>query len=253
MKDIYNYLLPHIVTLTKRKDYIFCPLFTLRLYHPNMYVSEAHEKAFLQTEPHYDNGFGNYGISVWLPLQSIDHETGGICEFTTEEIQREFPKSGKNRFNFDSYLEHFESIDPILRKGTHQSTSAIGNVFIHFNALHGSTKPKGRSRLSFNFRLVPETEMYNKVKNIQDLYRLMNKSHTLFSALNLANLGDRLGAERLVEDNGFETPGGEIGRMVKHFVDSGMLWSTKLTPVKVHWSDEFKWSERLFSEGLLND
>lgn len=252
MTDIYNYLLPHIVTITERTDYLFCPLFTLRLYHPNQYVSAAHEKAFLQTEPHYDNGFGNYGISVWLPLQSIDQESGGLCEFTTDEIHTEFPESGKNRFNFDTYLEDLESIDPLLRNGTQQSTLSNGDVLIHFNALHGATKPKGRSRLSFNFRLIPETELSDKEKNIQDLYRLMNKSLTLFRALNLANLGDRLGAERLVADNSTDTPGEDIGKMIEHFVESGMLWSTKLTPVKVHWSDEFKWSERLFSEGLLN-
>ena len=252
MTDINNYLLPHIETLTQRTDYMICPLYTLRLYHPNIYISEAHEKAFLQTEPHYDNGFGNHGISIWLPLESIDHETGGLCEFTTKEIQREFPETERNRFNFDRYLEHFESVDPLLRKGTHQSTLPIGDVLIHFNVLHGATKPKGRSRLSFNFRLIPETELSDKAKNIQELYRLMNKSLPLFNALNLANLGDRLGAERLADDNDIETPEGEVGRMVKHFVDSGMLWSTKLSPVKVHWSDEFKWSERLFSEGQLN-
>ena len=43
----------------------------MRVYLGGAFMSEQHENSFLQTEPHFDNGFGINGVSAWIPFHKV--------------------------------------------------------------------------------------------------------------------------------------------------------------------------------------
>ena len=231
----------HVKRAVSDVNYVLCPLYTLRCYYPSVYVSERHEKALLQTEPHFDNGFGNEGVSIWVPFNDIDDETGGLCEFTNdEEIAKEFPKSPRNRYTFDAYLDRSEEIDPILRKGVHQPHVRSGGALLHWDLIHGATKPQTKPRLSFNFRIVPESQLSDKPENIKRLHRLYSSSFDTCAALHLHHIGDTVGAARLLQRR---TPTGDpdIDRKTLELSKRQIIVTPKLDKRTVHWRDEFSW------------
>lgn len=242
---ILKYLLPEVEKLYPRSDFQVCPLFTLRWYHPGLFISSEHESTYLQTEPHYDNAFNNYGISVWVPFHDIDESTGGLCFFKGSEIEKQFPRGGKNRYNFYSYLEECHQIDPLLKDMVILPEGKLGDIYIHSNALHAATKPLSEYRLSFNFRLIPQKQLQDKAQPVQDLYYYTNKETDFCNALNLAHLGDKVGASSLYKLQKNNPLFSADHLQFKEKFEKCLIGDRSLSQNKIHWRDEFSW--------ILND
>ena len=101
----------------KEEDLFLCPLFTLRQFTANEAISKGHQEAFLQTEPHFDNGFGHFGMSVWIPFHQISSETGGLCKFTGQLIDKKYSlNEGRNVLNHHRYYSNYKEHDTLLKK-----------------------------------------------------------------------------------------------------------------------------------------
>jgi hypothetical protein len=55
---------------------------------------------------------------------------------------------------------------------------AKGGALLHWDLIHGATKPRSKPRLSFNFRLIRDIELQNKENSIRRLHKLYGKSST---------------------------------------------------------------------------
>jgi len=172
------------------KDYVFYPVFYVRL-------SPCHTPGthLLDSQPHYDKSFGCYAYSFWMPLQTSNEETGGICLYPDEDVAREYVRRNENNRNdFLSYRDNSADLDQPLRGNAKVFSLEPGDV-VTFDSdmLHGATRPGTRNRISFDVRLLslaeqPEDSCPSRLIN------LFNSHIDLSNALNLMSLGDPDGA-----------------------------------------------------------
>ena len=150
-------------------DLMLHPIFYLRIGYPGNYYSDSYRYAFLDSQPHYDRAFGVDAYSFWVALENIDDESGGLAEFSSPETDAHFTlNDGRNRYNYDSYLEESGKIDAMLKSSCRAPHANAGDVLtFDSSVLHGATKPISRKRISFDFRLAPRRAVEGASDEVQ--------------------------------------------------------------------------------------
>jgi hypothetical protein len=169
----------------------FSPLIYPRICRPNYEVIK--NNALLYTEPHYDkiDGLSPFW-GVWVPLEEVNEETGGLCYFDMPNEIREihFPASKKN-FTLKSYITDHKNVDQIVAPYLRVISATPGDVIL-FNekCLHGATKPISKNRISINFQMMHES-ILGKLSGFEKLKIIYaNRYLDELNLINLFNLGD---------------------------------------------------------------
>jgi hypothetical protein len=194
-------LKPIAEKLYAEADLMLHPIFYLRIGYPGNNYSESYRDAFLDSQPHYDRAFGVDAYSFWVALDDIDDESGGLAEFSNPETDAHFTlDDGRNRYNYDLYLQKASEIDAMLKSSCRAPHANVGDVLtFDSSVLHGATKPKSRKRISFDLRLAPRRAIEAASDDVQVMFDVYNRSIDLCNACNLKFVGDDLGANRLCE------------------------------------------------------
>ena len=138
-------------------------------------MSEQHENSFLQTEPHFDNGFGINGVSAWIPFHKVTENTGGLCYFN-DDTGFKLGADKRNKLNFMRYYDNHSEYDNELKKSLEFLPVEKGECILHSKTLHGATKTT-TERSSFNLRYVSshDLELLADV-SLKNMYKLYNNS-----------------------------------------------------------------------------
>jgi hypothetical protein len=204
-KTTIDTLLPHLKNAARsfwgEKTFTFYPVFYVR-YSP----ASLGGNHFLDSQPHYDRSFQCFAYSFWIPLEQSNESTGGICLFTDEDLVSAFVQdSGKNSYDFLSYKDNSEKLDPLLRDKSITFTLDEGDV-VTFDSdlLHGATRPISKARFSFDVRLICLDDQ-EPGSCAPDLINTFNAHVDVSNAMNLMSLGDPLGANAVVSNLDFDT------------------------------------------------
>jgi len=195
-------LIPHIQRINGESELLIHPSFFLRLSFPeNNDLNKG--LSFLNTEPHYDHymkeGFEIQSFTFWVPFEDIDEESGGLCSFSTPEIFDYFTNQGRTRYNPGTYFKVAPEIDPLLKHSTMVHKIQAGDILtFDSNTLHGATRPRSRRRISFDFRLLPRTSLKGAPTSVHRLFDRINFEFDSYNVDNLIELGDFLGASRIL-------------------------------------------------------
>ncbi|MBI3252527.1 MAG: phytanoyl-CoA dioxygenase family protein [Candidatus Omnitrophica bacterium] len=242
---IKDYLAPQLRDFHgSREDFMLCPLFYLRFCQPGVFLSKEHEKAFLYTEPHYDTAYGVFGFSIWVPLEEINESTGGLCGFSTHvsDVVPAPLKGEKNRYNLNEYLSKAHEVDPLLKSEIVQYALKQGDALVFDpQTVHGATKPRSRRRLSFNFRFVPASQVRNASPTAKRLFDAIEKSLNLCNGINLAWLGDRLGASRVFSGLSPQEKDPRLMDIAAHFLSRSAAPGQADARWNLHWKQEYQW------------
>ncbi len=234
----------HVKKIYGGSDFLFHPVFYLRFSFPGVYYSKEHQAAFLDSQPHFDRSFNVNAFSFWLALDDVDEESGGLCSFQGHEVQEHFKLSdeGRNRYNYNGYLEASAAIDPVLRRSTVAPAIRSGDMLTFDSTLlHGATKPYSRRRVSFDFRLVSKKELSSASVTVKRMFEEINSDLDLCNAKNLMVLGDSLGSSRILR---------QIGNLRKNDEILNISEALQLRPpdpvilqpgARMAWKDEYKW------------
>lgn len=217
------------------------PLIYVRFCYPGVFLSKKHERAFLYTEPHYDSYYGGEGVTVWVPLEDTNPETGGLCYFDFDDNEVYFPKDGRNRYSIGRYLDDCQNIDPLLRQNIVDMPCATGSfLFFDKNILHGATKPVTRMRYSINFHLVERGTLPVNDDRTRTLFEAVNGNLDACNAINLYFLGDVKGYRRKMDK--LNRPTGDlcVDEMLDR-IESRTENVPRLGEGKMHWSEEYSW------------
>ena len=138
-------------------------------------MSEEHEKSLLQTEPHFDNGFGLNGISAWIPFHNVTEETGGLCYFNDDSDFKLDPEK-RNKLNFMRYYANHSEYDNKLKSTLVFKPVDRGDCILHSRTLHGAIKTT-TERSSFNLRYVSSNDLHKlSDTSLIKMYKLYNNS-----------------------------------------------------------------------------
>lgn len=183
------------------KDAFIHPIFYARISNPGVSHSAEREKAFLDSQPHYDRAFGVYAYSFWLAINQANKDSGGLCFFSSNGKDMKHFHAGwgeSNQYNYDGYLENYEQLDKAIKdKCIHPDIKAGQCYMFNSNVLHAATKPLSKKRASFDFRLIPSSELSAFGETPRKIILFFNENISLSNALNLFYLGDRKGALRV--------------------------------------------------------
>lgn len=225
-------------------DWVFNPLVYLRICYPGIYLSKNHEMASFFTEPHYDRCYGFDALTIWVPFEHADEESGGLCGFAGPEVDREFPRGGKNRYGISQYINSYSEIDDLLQRSVYTVPCDAGSIlFFEHSALHGATKPVSKRRMSLNFQIVKRGSITRDDESFAVMFDVAEESLDACNALNLIDLNDREGAKRVTQElagsTHFDHPllRQEMGRIEQRITETSELPATG----KLHWTEEFKW------------
>lgn len=209
-------LKPIAEELYSETELMLHPIFYLRIGYPGNDYSDLYRDAFLDSQPHYDRAFGVDAYSFWIALGDIDDESGGLAEFSSPETDAHFAlNDGRNRYNYDLYLDNASKIDEILRSSCRAPCAKAGDVLtFDSSVLHGATKPKSKKRISFDFRLASRKAIEATSDEVRAMFDAYNHSIDLCNAYNLKFVGDDLGAKRIsqtvVQNSNFPRPNSKI-------------------------------------------
>lgn len=186
------------VNKENNSEYLRHPIFYTRIAYPEKNISDL---SLLSSQPHYDRSYDLYAYTLWLALENIDMETGGLCFFNNNEQVDKFFKvkwGEKNKYNFDLYEANHNEIDPLIHdKIIHPKLNAGQAYLFDSNILHCGTRSKSKNRVSFDFRFVNKKALEKtdvKTKTLFDLFS--NKPHEILSK-NLFLIGDYIAANKI--------------------------------------------------------
>ncbi len=209
------------------------PIFYLRKSIPTLQENDSTLSVpYLDGQPHYDRSFNLSAQTFWLALKDADVESGGLC-FFEEEVNSYFHVEWgeKNKYSTGMYQENFEELDPIIVPNVVHPKLQAGDAYtFDSNLIHGSTKPRSKERLSFDFRLLDSAELSKLDDRDSKIIFEFNKDLALINAKSLYMLGDLMGVARYVEEYSLDTT--EISGVPQ-------LYRVADNAKKMHWSDEY--------------
>jgi hypothetical protein len=190
----------------KIKDF-FDEKYVVYLRHPIFYTRIIYpEKDFtnlplLSSQPHFDRSFNLHAYTVWLAMDEIDCETGGLCFFNkNEKIDELFEVEWgqKNKYNSDLYKQNHEDIDPIIINYLIQPKLSAGQAFLFdSNTLHCGVRPRSKERLSFDFRFIKKSELKKTDERTGYIFELFDKNPDEILAKNLFMIGDHIASKKI--------------------------------------------------------
>ena len=177
-----------------------------------------------------------------MPLEPIDEQTGGLCYFSGDDFEKEFPLVSRNRYSIQKYLDDFETIDAFLKQRIQQCYRNAGSFF-YFpkTTLHGATKPKTKLRLSINFQIVPKNLFKPKDQILETLFQVVNMNLDACNIFNLYQLGDNIACQRYIDEFGDQENLGHL-LLTEFFQDlkhKDLDLTKKPDQGFVHWTKEF--------------
>ena len=242
LMQLKELLRPHVERIYGATDLLIHPIFYLRFSFPGVYYSEKQNAAFLDSQPHYDSSYGIEAFTIWMGLDDVDGETGGLRWFSTPEILDHFSMGSGNRYNHISYWEATPSIDPMLRRGTVSPAVSAGDVLtFDTSVLHGGTKPRTKRRVSFDFRLVEPANLNAAPVSVRRIFDDVNSALDLCNANNLILLGDFLGASRILRQVATETNNQDLIRVADGLAVREPDPALLLSGGEVGWRAEYGW------------
>lgn len=236
-------LTPHVREIYGVGDGLLLqPYFYVRYSLPDMAQTELHRRALLDSQPHYDRTLGIHAMSFWLALVDIDNSSGGLCSFAGTKAAELFPYDGRNRFNYDGYLEAAAELDPLIESSIVQPAIPAGSMFtFDSNLLHAATKPKTRWRISADFRLVPRKQIEQCEPQVRRIVEVFNASPSLCNAGNLMLLGDFCGAARQLDGLGLHDRGDVSGVLSEVLAHKQPEAAVLERGGKMAWQAEYGW------------
>ena len=222
---------------------LFHPIFYLRFSWPNIYLSKNPTEPFMDSQPHYDIGFGLPAYVFWVPLVEINEDTGGLCYWKGEKVFELFPSpTNKNTYSYETYLEAAPTIDGDLRRDVVSHELEVGDVLTFDGTLlHGAIRPQKSVRISIDFRFVLPSKVRGCSETVQQMFKEVNESFDLTRAQNLMSIGDFLGAARILE---------HLSQKTNNIMLSKVAEVMKACPPQpeilkesscYHWSNEYRW------------
>lgn len=187
--------------LSKSVRLVRHPCFNIRYSYPEMYLTPQHKKALLDTQPHCDMSWDLPQFSLWLPLVTINHQSGGICFFQSDDPAQSSQSSHplNHAYNYQDYLKRAKQIDPILKNQCLLPNMHPGDmVLFDSKTRHGGLKSITRHRISLDFRMVTDSDLKKCSKRTQSVFHQVNHNFDLSRACNLISLGDFKGAARIL-------------------------------------------------------
>jgi len=178
--------------------YLRHPIFYARTSYPN---SNINDLPLLEGHPHFDRAYLIPAYSLWLALDIVNKETGGLCFFDqTDEIVDLFNVGwgNLNKFSYDTYIKNHKKLDVILKNNILHPNLNEGQAYI-FNSytLHGSTRPLTKRRLSFDFRFVRKNDLLKCAPLSIRLVEAFNNDPLDILSKNMFLIGDYIEAKRL--------------------------------------------------------
>lgn len=237
-------------------EYLLHPIYYLRLSSPDFFQSDKQKNAILDSQPHFDRIFGIKGYTFWVAIEKADKDTGVLCEFSNPDVHEYFyrPWPEKNRYNYNLYLDAAEDVvDPMLTQGLVSFDVEQGD-FLAFpwTVLHGATRPQTKRRLSFDFRLLPKSQMADLEPRVQNIISSLNESVDLCNVNNLILVGDCKGAARII----FESEYFKDNHAMHAFAEAISLREPDenlLQPLANNsWRGEYKWISETTANILTN-
>jgi len=221
-------------------NYLFHPIFYTRLTKPAGLSSQPdlNKSPFLDSQPHFDRSFNVYAYSFWLALREADQESGGLCFFdSNSEVQNEFLISWgeKNRYNYSTYVDASEKLDPIIRDHIIHPCLMAGEAYLFdSNCLHAATKSKSKIRASFDFRVMPDSLFCELDERGKKIFQLVNNDLNFSNAMNLIILGDIKGA--LIAYPEIQS---RLGMSSNDLIKTYSRYSPNIPRQKFSWRDEY--------------
>lgn len=190
-----------------KEDFLFHPIFYLRISRHDVSYSTARELCILDSQPHYDRSYGVPARTFWVALKPANKTTGGLCFFSeSKSIDELFKVSWdqKNKFNYLKYLEDYQKLDKKINSFIIYPDLCAGDAYsFGSDELHAATRPIASERLSFDFRLIRKKNLDSASSQVKKLVYFFNENLELSNALNLHVLGDNVGRDAYIRDNSY--------------------------------------------------
>lgn len=226
--------------------YYFSPLIMTRICRPGIDVYK--NDAMLYTEPHYDKVENlNPFFGIWVPLEPVNNETGGLCWFDmpAEFRLKHFPLAGKN-LSLKDYSVNYKKVDELVKPYLRELDLVPGDVVIFDeNCLHGATKPKNKVRKSLNFQMIHESTVEKFTDFEREKILLINSDLNICNLINLFHLGDakfigrnlkKYSIEKII-NNALKC---EVQKIHSYEHNTSMPSFEKLKQV-IPWHEEYQW------------
>ena len=213
------------------ENFLIHPLFYIRVSDPR-YFNVSEEKSLLESQPHYDRSFNLSALSIWVAVSDVNLESGGLCFFNNSPIIKELfeTKWGeKNKLNTDLYLKNNDYFDSLVSDDLRPPNLTKGSAYVFdSDTLHGAIRSKTQRRISFDFRIFPESHLSNIDSMSKNLIAEFNNDINAANKKNLLVLGDHIGAKSKYPD----------------IMTNSIKSKYKITEEKkkLFWRDEYCWS-----------
>lgn len=222
-----------------REDFLFHPIFYLRISRQDVSYSKDREFCILDSQPHYDRSLGVPARTFWVALNPANKNTGGLCFFSESKSIDELFKvrwDQKNKYNYFKYLEEYQKLDKKISQFIIHPDLLAGDAYsFGSDELHAGTRPIASERLSFDFRLIRKENLNLASKQVKKLVYFFNENMELSNALNLHVLGDKFGRDIYIRDNLYPI---ELFNKIPFGPDLGI-------PRNYHWQEEYSWIEHM--------
>ena len=218
-------------------------------------AQDRDDQAALITHPHTDYSWSVFQYTSWTLLNDGEsRDSGSIVffdDFPFDALEangfecRELYKS-EQRVNLLAYWDDPITADKILKPHIVCTNMAPGDCVYWTNqTVHGATKPSVTDRMSFDFRLVPESSLRVSQPHVRNVFEFLAENFDFCAAMNLAVLGDTKGALRkfLALPNSMIRP--DVAPLISLLTQSEPSSDVTSGAAEIRHEKEFSWIDTL--------